>query len=170
MTEMSAADVIELLDLMEARGIRVWLDGGWAVDACLGQQTRPHSDLDLVIEQRHLDDAVAMLKERGYRSAYRGDTRPWNFALGDGAGHEVDFHVIVLNQTGDGVYGPPENGELYPAEALSGSGSVAGREVTCITPEWLVQFHSGYELDANDRADVAALCAKFGIPLPAEYR
>ncbi len=169
MTEMPAADVIELLDQMEARGIRVWLDGGWAVDACLGQQTRPHSDLDIVIEQRHLDDAVAMLKERGFGSAYRGDTRPWNFALGDGAGHEVDLHVIVLNETGDGIYGPPEKGELYPAEALSGSGSVAGREVACITPEWLVRFHSDYELDATDRADVAALCAKFGIPLPAEY-
>ncbi|HEV8596889.1 MAG TPA: aminoglycoside nucleotidyltransferase [Candidatus Dormibacteraeota bacterium] len=170
MTDTTTADVIHFLDLMDARGIRVWLDGGWAVDACLGQQTRPHSDLDIVIEQRHLDDAVAMLKERGYGPAYRGDTRPWNFALGDGAGHEVDLHVIVLNETGDGIYGPPEKGELYPAEALSGSGSVARREVACITPEWLVRFHSGYELDANDRADVAALCAKFGIPLPAEYR
>jgi lincosamide nucleotidyltransferase A/C/D/E len=170
MTEMTEADVIRLLDLFEASGIHIWLDGGWAVDACLDHQTRPHSDLDIVIDQRHLDDAVAMLKERGYGPTYRGDTRPWNFALGDGAGHEVDLHVIELNEAGDGIYGPPENGELYPAESLSGVGSVEGREVPCITPEWLVRFHSGYELDANDRADVAALCAKFGSPLPSEYR
>ncbi len=42
--EMSADDVCDFLALMDAHGIRVWLDGGWAVDACLGSQTRRHSD------------------------------------------------------------------------------------------------------------------------------
>jgi lincosamide nucleotidyltransferase A/C/D/E len=170
MTEMKAADVLELLELFDGHGIHIWLDGGWAVDACLGRQTRPHADLDIVIEQRDLEAAVALLREKGYCPAYRGDTRPWNFALGDEAGHEVDFHVIVLKEAGDGIYGPPENNDLYPAGALSGTGTVDGRSVDCISAEWLVRFHSGYALDANDRADVAALCAKFGISLPAEYR
>jgi len=39
-----------------------------------------------------------------------------------------------------------------------------------ITPEWLVRFHTGYQVDANDWADVSALCARFDIPIPAEYR
>jgi lincosamide nucleotidyltransferase A/C/D/E len=47
---------------------------------------------------------------------------------------------------------------------------VAGRRVDCISPEWLIRFHSGYELDENDRLDIAALCTRFAIPLPAEYR
>jgi lincosamide nucleotidyltransferase A/C/D/E len=170
MTEMTAEDVIGVLELLESRGIRIWLDGGWAVDACLGRQTRQHVDLDIVIEQRHCDETVAMLREKGYGPAPRGDTRPWNFALGDEAGHDVDFHVIVLDEVGNGIYGPPENGDLYPAAALSGTGSVDSHKVACIAPEWLVRFHSGYELDENDRADVAALCATFGIPLPDEYR
>ena len=170
MTEMTARDVLDFLDQFEKRRIHVWLDGGWAVDACLGKQTRPHADLDIVIEEHHLDEATSMLRDNGYGPAYRGDTRPWNFALGDRDGHEVDFHVIVLNGDGDGVYGPPENGDVYPAASLTGAGSIAGRAVDCISPEWLVRFHSGYVLDEKDRADVAALCARFGIPLPDEYR
>jgi lincosamide nucleotidyltransferase A/C/D/E len=90
--------------------------------------------------------------------------------LGDAAGREVDFHVIVLAEDGRGVFGPPEDSEAYPAEALTGSGKVGGRPVRCISPEALVAFHTGYEIDADDRADVHALCERFGIPVPDEYR
>jgi lincosamide nucleotidyltransferase A/C/D/E len=41
--------------------------------------------------------------------------------------------------------------------------------VKCITPEWLVRFHTGYELDETDWSDVSALCERFGIPIPDEY-
>jgi len=70
---------------------------------------------------------------------------------------------------GRGRYGPPENGESYPAEALAGTGTVAGRTVDCITPEWLVRFHTGYEVDATDWGDVSALWERFAIPVPDEY-
>ena len=167
--EMTAADVCGLLDLLEARGIRVWLDGGWAVDACLGAQTRRHGDLDVVIEGRDLPAAVAALRGRGYAPVPRGDTRAWNFVLGDQRGRQVDVHVIALDEHGRGVYGPPEDGVCYPAEALAGAGTVDGRAVACITPEWLVAFHTGYPVDATDWADVSALCARFAIPVPDQY-
>ena len=41
--------------------------------------------------------------------------------------------------------------------------------VRCISPEWMVKFHSGYRLDENDYHDVKALCQRFGITLPIEY-
>ncbi len=167
--EMTADDVCDVLGLLDARGIRVWLDGGWAVDACLGSQTRRHGDLDIVIEERDLQAAVAALRERGYVPVPRDDTRAWNFVLGDNHGHQVDFHVIVLDAQGDGVYGPPENGERYPAAALTGTDAVNGRPVASITPEWLVRFHTGYEVDATDWADVSALCRRFSIPVPDDY-
>jgi lincosamide nucleotidyltransferase A/C/D/E len=113
---------------------------------------------------------VAALRSHGYGPVPRDDTRAWNFVMGDGRGHEIDFHVIVLDEHGRGVYGPPENGECYPAEALTGTGTVDGRRVACIAPEWLVSFHTGYEVDANDWADVSALCERFGIPIPDDYR
>src|SRR5262245_5053676 len=166
---MTSADVRSVLGLMEALGIRIWLDGGWAVDACLGTVTRRHEDLDIVIEQRDLSAVVGALERRRYAPVPRPDTRAWNFVLGDDAGHQVDFHVIVLEYQGRGDYGPPENGDGYPAEALSGTGSIDGRAVACITPEWLVRFHTGYAVDTNDWADVSALCERFGLTIPGEY-
>jgi hypothetical protein len=38
---MLARDVVEILDRLDAAGVEAWLDGGWAVDAVLGEQTRP---------------------------------------------------------------------------------------------------------------------------------
>ncbi len=101
------------------------------------------------------------------------EARPWNFVLADPSGREIDFHVIVIDEKGDGIYGPPENNEMYPAASLTGTGSILGQVVRCISPEWMVKFHSGYKLKEKDFRDVSALCAKFGIQVPeafAEFR
>ena len=108
--EMTAEDVCDFLDLMDRDGVHIWLDGGWAVDACLGFQTRRHSDLDIVIEQRDVDTATTVLKHLGYVPVPRPDTRPWNFVLGDHVGRQIDFHVIVLNEGGRGLYGFARDG------------------------------------------------------------
>ncbi|MBI3744959.1 MAG: hypothetical protein HY264_00235 [Chloroflexi bacterium] len=167
--ETTVDDVVTFLDLMSGLGVRIWIDGGWAVDACLGEQTRRHGDLDIVIELHDLATVVAALTDLGYGHVPRDDTRPWNFVLGDDEGHEIDFHVIVRDETGSGAYGPPEVGDAYPSAALAGMGSIGGRDVACIAPEWLVRFHTGYEPGAKDVADVTALCRRFGIPLPAVF-
>jgi hypothetical protein len=85
-SEMTADDVCDFLDLMNARGVRAWLDGGWAVDACLGSQTRSHGDLDIVLEERDMPVVVAALKEHGYALVPRDDSRAWNFVMGDDTG------------------------------------------------------------------------------------
>jgi len=41
--------------------------------------------------------------------------------------------------------------------------------LTWISPEWMVKFHTGYELDANDCHDIELLCTPFGIAIPPEY-
>lgn len=166
---MTADDVWDFVDTMAAHGVRLWIDGGWAVDACLGTQTREHADLDIAIEQRYVDTALRILRERGYGPEPTPRELGWNFVLRDDAGHEIDFHVIVRDGTGRGIYGPPENGESYPPDALCGRGTIAGRGVDCISPQWLVVFHTGYEADEDDWADVSALCARFAIPVPDDY-
>ena len=50
--DMTADYVLELYKEFESLGCPVWIDGGWAVDALLGVQTRPHSDLDIALEVR----------------------------------------------------------------------------------------------------------------------
>jgi lincosamide nucleotidyltransferase A/C/D/E len=159
---MTADDVLAFLRLTKGLEVQVWIDGGWAVDACLGEQTRRHADLDIVIEQRHLETLVAAMRVLGYGDVPRDDTRAWNFVLGDDAGHEIDFHVIVIDDLGRGVYGQPENEDYWPASALDwSSGVIAGQAVRCTSPHWLIASHSGYQLKAKDHADIAALKHKF---------
>ena len=58
---------------------------------------------------------------------------------------------------------------MYPTGSLTGTGTISGRAVRCVSPEWMVKFHSGYDLKEKDFRDVSALCEKFGIELPRGY-
>jgi lincosamide nucleotidyltransferase A/C/D/E len=167
---MKLEEIIQFLDLCKRNNIDIWVDGGWGVDALLGEQTREHSDLDIVVEKKDLGKLRGLLEVKNYKNVPRDDTREHNFVLGDDAGHQIDFHVIVLDEKGNGIYGPPENGEMFPANSLTGTGIIGDHKVKCISPEDLVKFHSGYELDDNDYHDIKLICEKFNIPLPDEYK
>ena len=73
--EMSAGDAVELLQLFAQHRIEVWVDGGWGVDALLGEQTRPHGDLDIALQHADVPKLRALLEARGYRDVPRDDTR-----------------------------------------------------------------------------------------------
>jgi lincosamide nucleotidyltransferase A/C/D/E len=165
-----SSDVIDLYSSLENLGVEIWIDGGWCVDALLREQSRSHQDLDIAIEEKDVPKLKEMLLDRGYKEIKMEDARDWNFVLGDEYGREIDVHVIVFDSQGNGIYGPKENGEMYPAASLMGTGMIEGRTVRCISPEWMVKFHSGYELRDKDFRDVSALCARFGIDLPSEYK
>ena len=139
------------------------------MDALLGEQTRLHDDLDIAIEQKHVPALRKFLQARGYTEVKQEIARPWNFVLADANGREIDVHVIVLDDQGNGIYGPPEKGEMYPAASLTGTGIIDDARVRCISAEWAVKFHSGYELEEKDFRDVSALCKRFGIELPTAY-
>jgi lincosamide nucleotidyltransferase A/C/D/E len=167
---INAADVVDLYRLFESHGLVVWVDGGWGVDALLGEQTREHADLDIAIQTKGVERLRALLAERGFQEQVRDDTTPWNFVLGDDRGRDVDVHGIVLDVDGNGIYGPPERGEMYPAVSLTGTGMIGGHDVRCIEAKSLLDFHSGYELDEKDIHDVLALCARFGFEIPEDVR
>ncbi len=162
--EMSGDVVVQLLQLFDQHGIEVVVDGGWGVDALLGEQTRLHGDLDIALEHKDVPKLRVLLEARGYRDVPRDDTRDCNFVMGDKQGHEVDFHSYTFDAHGKLIFGVE-----YPFDSLTGTGSIQGYPVKCISAEWMVKFHSGYELDENDYCDVSALCERFGIALPAEY-
>ncbi|GHO69941.1 aminoglycoside nucleotidyltransferase [Ktedonobacter sp. SOSP1-52] len=162
--QMSAEAVVELMRLCEQNGFEIFVDGGWGVDALLGRQTRPHADLDIALQHKDVPKLRALLEARGYKDVPRDDTRDCNFVMGDDEGHEVDFHSYTFDAHGKLVFGLE-----YPLDSLTGTGSIQGYPVKCISPEWLVKFHSGYELDEDDYHDVSLLCDHFGIALPAEY-
>jgi lincosamide nucleotidyltransferase A/C/D/E len=162
--EMIGDVVVQLMQLFEQHGIEVVVDGGWGVDALLGEQTRSHGDLDIALQHKDVLKLRALLEAHGYRDVPRNDTRDCNFVMGDDQGYEIDFHSYTFDAHGKLVFGVE-----YPFDSLTGTGSIQGYSVKCISAEWMVKFHSGYELDENDYHDVSALCERFGIALPAEY-
>jgi lincosamide nucleotidyltransferase A/C/D/E len=162
--EMTASDVVAIVRVFEDHYIEIYLDGGWAVDALLGEQTRPHSDLDIAVEHRFVPQIRALLESHGYHDVPRDDAWECNFVLGDDQGHEIDVHSVTFDEAHAPVFGVP-----YPFESFSGHGSILGYPVKCIAPTWLVQFHTGYQVDENDYRDVKALCQRFGIAMPAGY-
>jgi len=166
---MNIADVIDLYTQLNNLGIEVWLDGGWGVDALLGEQTRPHADVDIVIQHKDVPKLRELLEMQGYKDVPRDDTSVWNFVLGDNNGRLVDVHAITLDAEGNGLYGPVEKGVMYPAGSLTVIGVVSGHTVKCISVEYMIKSHTGYELRESDFKDISALCARFGIDYPEEY-
>jgi lincosamide nucleotidyltransferase A/C/D/E len=163
---MISADVLRIYRAFENAGIQIWIDGGWCIDALLGEQTRPHQDLDIVIQQKDLEKALELMKEQGYRNVPRDDTKPWNFVMGDDKRREIDVHVIVFDEKGDGIYGPIETGDKYPAGSLTGIGKINKYPVRCVSPQFVVEFHKKYEPREKDIKDMSAFCSKFHLDFP----
>ena len=167
--EMTAVDLDCYLDLFNKLGITVWFGGGWGVDALLGEQTRRHADLDIFLDREDSAKLRKALEVLGFEDVETDDQSAWNFVIGNGRGHQIDFHVVEFDVKGQGVYGPPANDETFSASSFTGRGVINGRQVHCLDAEFQIQSHTGYKIDGNDIHDVMALHERFGLPLPAEY-
>jgi lincosamide nucleotidyltransferase A/C/D/E len=164
---MEARELLRLLELLDSEGIRVWLDGGWGVDALLEQQTREHDDLDLVCALADSDGVVAVLEDAGYELV--AGEAPLSFVLVDADGRQVDVHPVVFDASrGGGVYQMGGGREwVYPAGGFEGRGRVGGLPVRCLTPEVQVLVHDGYELEEKDFHELRLLHDRFDVELPA---
>ena len=162
-------DVLEVLDAAASHGVTVWVDGGWGVDALLGAQTRDHGDLDLAVLASDAAALEGSLAARGYERCHEDSATPWSYLLAHPRGSVVDLHLIDLDDAGNGILGPPENNAVYPCASLRGEGQIGGITVRCISADSAVAFHDAYQGDDHDKADVLALCARFGLPIPKQY-
>ena len=166
--EMGLPDALAVLDALAGAGCRTWVHGGWGVDALLQEQTRPHDDLDLVVDVTQWPAVREALSHLGYTVVVDG--MPGNTVLLDPAGRQVDLHPARIDRAGNARYSG-DDGSAWdiPADALHSRGAIAGREVACLGPEIEVASHAGYALDDDDRADVAALVARFGVRPPTGF-
>jgi lincosamide nucleotidyltransferase A/C/D/E len=155
--------VLEVLDALGPMDAR--LDGGWGVDALLGEQTRDHEDVDIVVPRRDAHVARQRLERLGFThdpSAEPG--LPARLVLRDADGRQVDLHLIVRDAAGngwqqldDGTWG------RYDADGLAAWGAVGGRPVACISAQLQARHHRGYDWKEKDRADMARVADRFRI-------
>ena len=157
---MRAEQVVALVRDLEDHGITLWLVGGWGVDALLGEQTREHHDVDVLVDVADLERFVERLHALGFEFAYAwdGETRkvsheswlanqqlPSAFVYVHPDGREIDTHVL---DSADGAEPVPlwNTTHVVPGGGLQAFGVVAGKRVRCISAEMQRLAHEGYEL------------------------
>ncbi len=161
---MELKTVINLYNKLENNGIKIWVDGGWCVDALLGKQLRPHKDLDIAINWGDVPKLRGLLEKDGYKQI-KEDSK-WNFVLADSNGNEIDVHAFVYDENGKVV-----DGIMYPAESLTGTGVINNQTVRCISPKYMVLFLAPWIHKWPEKylEAVKLLCEKFKLNLPKEY-
>ncbi len=164
MQKMNSTNVIDLYTKLENLGIKIWIDGGWAVDALLGEITRTHINLDIAIQQKDVTQFREYLQTQGYKEIEREEDKKWDFVLRDNKGHEIDVHSFNFDDDGLIV----EKDE-YPDGSLDGEGIINGQRVRCVAPKHLIQFYIRHKPKEKDYKDIFALCEKFDIEIHEEY-
>ncbi len=160
---MNSHEVIELYNDLQSKGIQIWIDGGWCVDALLGAQTREHPDLDIAVHRKDAQNLREYLELKGFIDLKKDDTTEWNFAMKN-LDENIDIHVFEYDTEGKNIYGVE-----YPFGSLMGTGLIEGQEVNCISPEWMFKFKTAYSPSEKDYKDVESLAKKFGFKIPDSH-
>lgn len=164
---MTERDVLDVIGALIQGGVDVWVAGGWAVDAEVGEMTRPHRDLDLAVRSEHLETAIAVLGQLGYARSL--DLLPVRLVMEAPGRRSVDLHPVTFDATGFGrQVGNEGHVYEYPADAF-GTGGIGGRSVRSLTAEQLVRFHVGYEPQDHDRQDMELLRERLGVAVRHPY-
>ena len=151
---MPAEEVLAVVDWLEARGAVHVITGGWAVDALVGRATRPHRDLDVIVEAGACDGLARWLRGRGYEVVV--DWLPIRVELRRGR-CGVDLHPMEVDGCGDGVQAGFGTQVFEHRAADRTRGRIGGRRVVVATAARLMELHRGYEPRPEDLHDIALL-------------
>lgn len=162
---ITATQALEIAARASAAGIRLWIVGGWGVDALLGEETREHHDLDLLVRASDLPVLDSWLREEGFLRAYEWEENApvavggkyWDTAFVERHpdGREIDVHAIDVH--GRSASLRTRDPWVLPAGSLDGVGTIRGQAVPCVTVEAQRAMHKGYELPEKHREDLRRL-------------
>jgi lincosamide nucleotidyltransferase A/C/D/E len=179
---VSPEDAVFLYQSLLREGIQIWLTGGWGIDALLGEQTRPHKDLDAILLRKDFIRMGEIMYSFGYTlkepwSENRfipdegGKTTATAYVLQDTREHQFDAHAIFFDEQGNGIPAWEDaEGLFFKKEDLAGAGNILGFPVHCISPKMQIICHSGYPLPKKQIRDLELLNLKFGIEYPSAFK
>ncbi len=162
---MKATDVLDLLSELDGVGVDYWLDGGWGVDCLLGEETRTHGDLDVVLHRDHVSVVRGLLTARGYEVIR--DWLPTSLAYRGPAGREVDLHPVDPSPGGGGYQLLQDGTRWHYSPPVQGS--IAGVAIRCASAEDQLVMHQGYEPRPVDYVDVRRISDRFGLEVPPPF-
>lgn len=172
---ISAEEVIRIYKQLAANDVPIWLTGGWGIDALLGEQTRPHKDLDVIMLLDNVVQTCELLSDDGYRLKDLWSENRWAinvngvktataFYLEDAKGRQFDAHAMCLDDLGNGIpMWDVDEGFIFTIQDLTGVGTIAGFPVQCITPKMQMRCHTGYDLPDKHWHDLERLHKKFSV-------
>ena len=148
---MRCEDVIEVLTALDAGGIDYWVDGGWGIDALVGEQTRRHHDLDLGVSRDDVATVEALLPQ------FRRESGEASFYT-DKRGRAVDLILVDRSQAGEFQQQLPEGGQLrYAERETRAAGYIGGRLVRCATVALQREHRNHPNATDQDRTDIEIL-------------
>ena len=175
MLKMSSA----CANYFSSHGIQVWLTGGWGIDALLGLQTRPHHDLDVHHAGGRRESACwSSWTDQGYTYKELWEENLWTedangtrmetaFFLRDADGREFDAHAMRLDEQGNGIPAwEKAEGFIFTPQYLAEEGTVAGYPVRCMSAEYQMVSHTGYELPEKQSAGSGEAAREVRSSLP----
>lgn len=160
---MDAAEVVAIVGWLEGRRVVYQVNGGWAVDALVGRQTRTHGDLDLFIDVEIVPALHAWLQNRGYSIAE--DWTPVRVEWRRGA-RRVDVHPMKIDAAGDGVQQGLGNHSFLHRATDRVFGLIGGQSVVVARAERLRELRGGYEPRPVDVHDLEILDILLASGLP----
>lgn len=129
-----AENVIYIYEYLLSKNIQTIIDGGWAVDAVVGKQTRIHSDLDLIISIDKIDLVKSVLLEVGFFVNKEETEIPNRLVMVDEEKKLViDFHLVEFSKDGSGIQKLTNGIYFYSKEGLSGFGKIFDKKVRCLS-------------------------------------
>ena len=108
-------DVCEILEMLSEASVKVFLDGGWGVDALIGRETRTHNDIDLFVEKKDYCITISVITGKGYREVIMDYTTDSHTVWKDDNGRIIDLHCFEYVE--DGIL---YDGYTFPSETFSG--------------------------------------------------
>ena len=132
-TETTLSEVLDVLAALSALGCRFWLEGGRGVDPLAGHQTRAHRDLDVDLEARCEESALAVLAEMGY--TVETDWRPNRVELHAPGRGRVDLHPLLIDQDGSARQAALDGGSTcFLGRSLSPARWLASQSPASLSP------------------------------------
>lgn len=152
---MSSQEVLRIVAWVESHQFCYQVNGGWAVDALVGRQTRTHRDLDLFIDAAAAPHVLSWLRSAGYVEEV--DELPARVELRHGQSR-VDVHPMSLDSATNGTQRNAAGDVIYrhPAQART-TGRIDGVPICVATAARLRELRDGYPTREEDRHDLDLL-------------
>jgi lincosamide nucleotidyltransferase A/C/D/E len=118
------------------------------------------------VPSEHFVAACAALRRDGF--SFLREELPSSIVFRHQDGREVDIHPVQRTPDGGGDQFLPDGvGRWHHGPPARGS--IAGREVICLSLETQLRAHVGYSPDASDVADMRLLHEEFECEVPAPF-